>query len=75
MRRIAPVLIAALLVSGWQTGVALGKTIADAPPPVQDCQEDDPCWDCETMGNKRSGPGLRKARAARIVCGICQITI
>jgi hypothetical protein len=23
---------------------------------VSSCQEDDPCWDCETMGNRICGP-------------------
>ena len=23
---------------------------------VKECQEDDPCWDCKTMGNKVCGP-------------------
>lgn len=28
-------------------------TLSDPP---QTCQEDEPCWDCETMGNKVCGP-------------------
>lgn len=28
----------------------------DAPPPPVTCMEDDPCWDCNTMGNGLCGP-------------------
>jgi hypothetical protein len=27
-----------------------------APKPSTKCQEDDPCWNCHTMGNKKCGP-------------------
>jgi len=27
-------------------------------PPVVPCEEDEPCWDCETMGNKVCGPAV-----------------
>lgn len=34
------------------------------PPTVYEdgstCHEDDPCWDCETMGNQICGPVTRK---------------
>lgn len=30
-------------------------TPADARP-VKSCQEDDPCWNCHTMGNQICGP-------------------
>lgn len=26
------------------------------PMPTGPCQEDDPCWDCPTMGNRSCGP-------------------
>ena len=29
--------------------------VAD-PAPVDPCEEDEPCWDCETMGNGICGP-------------------
>ncbi len=28
----------------------------EEPPVVATCQEDEPCWDCETMGNRICGP-------------------
>ncbi len=28
----------------------------EEPPVVAVCQEDEPCWDCETMGNGICGP-------------------
>lgn len=27
-----------------------------SPAPVAACEEDQPCWDCHTMGNKVCGP-------------------
>ncbi len=32
-------------------------TTTTTVPDVQTCFEDEPCWDCETMGNKICGPG------------------
>lgn len=26
------------------------------PAPVAKCEEDEPCWNCHTMGNRRCGP-------------------
>ncbi len=35
--------------------------VSTAPPPR--CEEDQPCWDCATMGNRQCGPfGGRPAR-------------
>ncbi len=28
----------------------------EEPPVTEVCQEDEPCWDCETMGNQICGP-------------------
>ena len=28
----------------------------EEPPVTATCQEDEPCWDCETMGNRICGP-------------------
>lgn len=30
--------------------------VVDPPPLVGSCEEDNPCWDCETMGNMVCGP-------------------
>lgn len=38
---------------------------APAPPAVTapaPCQEDDPCWDCSTMGNHLCGPAVEVVR-------------
>ena len=32
------------------------SSVAVGPPPTQPCQEDEPCWDCATMGNHECGP-------------------
>ena len=31
-------------------------TVPTTTAPAPECQEDDPCWDCETMGNMVCGP-------------------
>jgi hypothetical protein len=31
-------------------------TVTWTPTPAGQCQEDDPCWDCHTMGNHICGP-------------------
>ena len=38
-----------LIFSAWQ--------VADSRQQHQRCAEDDPCWNCETMGNRICGPG------------------
>jgi hypothetical protein len=44
-------LIVAMIVVGTIVGTA------DEPPGAQtECQEDESCWDCETMGNGVCGP-------------------
>lgn len=30
--------------------------VVNSPDILADCQEDMPCWDCETMGNLQCGP-------------------
>lgn len=50
---------AALAVLAWcgEPDVADTKTSPDIMPPAgATCQEDEPCWDCETMGNQICGP-------------------
>lgn len=43
--------------------LAITLTTSQCEPPDQNqqpttkCAEDDPCWDCRTMGDKRCGPG------------------
>ena len=32
------------------------STTSTTPPLTPPCQEDEPCWDCETMGNRQCGP-------------------
>jgi hypothetical protein len=40
----------------------------DQPPPsptqTRKCQEDDPCWNCHTMGDRKCGPGAGAALSA-----------
>jgi hypothetical protein len=81
MRRLAPWLIAILILLAW-TAVPDGVQASDptpapsievspggprpgvggepiagtAIPSEAPCVEDDPCWDCETMGNLICGP-------------------
>ena len=53
------------LVLGLVLWTIVGLFIAANLPAVTDagradlsiCQEDEPCWDCETMGNRLCGAG------------------
>ena len=47
--------VVALLVT-LTSGCAndLRQTVTEKVP--VECQEDEPCWDCETMGNRICGP-------------------
>lgn len=36
------------------------KTL-ELPLHTTECQEDEPCWDCHTMGNKICGPDILQA--------------
>jgi len=45
---IVPALIALALFGGCQA--------AHAAAPVSQCEEDQACWDCATMGNRICGP-------------------
>lgn len=44
-----------LLMAGSCTGLATYHPEADTTPPTTRCEEDMPCWDCSTMGNKICG--------------------
>lgn len=54
--------LAALVASGLVlicAGQADHQGATSSPDPlanVQACQEDEPCWDCSTMGNRICGP-------------------
>lgn len=36
--------------------MALQALMAGPPSPTDRCWEDEPCWDCHTMGNRICGP-------------------
>lgn len=36
--------------------IARFRAHIESPAPTSDCQEDEPCWDCPTMGNLTCGP-------------------
>lgn len=50
--RVGVVLLGVLAIIGWGIGVHAGQT--DAPPVT--IHEEDPGWDCATMGNQICGP-------------------
>lgn len=53
MRLIKLVLVLIfLLVTLWGLQGLYGEDVTSS----QTCQEDDPCWDCRTMGNLICGP-------------------
>lgn len=41
------------------------ETPAPGPTQKAGCNEDQPCWNCKTMGNKRCGPLDRKSIPAK----------
>lgn len=45
-----------LLYIAWMTHFAPPPAPPAQVAPTQDCQEDMPCWDCNTMGNHICGP-------------------
>ncbi|AGU91975.1 hypothetical protein ADAWI_58 [Mycobacterium phage Adawi] len=51
------------LAAGLPLGMAVAAPKDAAPVTVQStkvaaqCEEDEPCWDCTTMGNRICGPG------------------
>lgn len=63
MRCTSVLILSALIVLPWQrVGVTVADDVAPAPvvsvaPVVMEpsCYEDQPCWNCRTMGNMRCG--------------------
>lgn len=52
-----PRIIAALLIAATAIISPIAATTA-APANTATCMEDEPCWDCHTMGNMICGNGL-----------------
>lgn len=46
-----------VLALGLTLGACLSPVSEDLRPSEGACQEDEPCWDCETMGNLICGDG------------------
>ncbi|MFD0918875.1 hypothetical protein [Saccharopolyspora rosea] len=68
MRRIITALAtAAVLATVTQYVISLVNrpVPSPTPPAVQHCEEDQPCWDCHTMGNHRCGPTRPETPATR----------
>jgi hypothetical protein len=60
-RRIAlPVILAVSLFGITATAVTAAS---GHHAPVVQCQEDDPCWDCHSLGNRVCGPANDTERA------------
>lgn len=57
-------LIALGIVLGAWLNVGDAQASEPTPSPVQACMEDDPCWDCTTMGNLICGPAVREDESA-----------
>lgn len=58
MRRLLLILIpAAILVGPLASTASTMRDVHLIPPLViERCEEDMPCWDCTTMGNRICGP-------------------
>jgi hypothetical protein len=52
LRRAAGALLLAGALAGCGPFADAGAGIRNAPA----CHEDEPCWDCSTMGNRTCGP-------------------
>lgn len=59
--------IAAATVLAAGVGLVGCKPVAGTPSPAtSSCEEDQPCWDCHTMGNHQCGP--EQAPATKASC-------
>lgn len=60
IRRVLGVLVAVLVLAALAglavAAVAGASTQPDPPAPPDVCHEDEPCWNCTTMGNLRCSP-------------------
>ncbi|MFD5245063.1 hypothetical protein ACFWIW_10990 [Amycolatopsis sp. NPDC058340] len=56
LARLGALLGAAAVAVVLLAGCDRDTTGRPSPPPVTSCEEDQPCWDCHTMGNKVCGP-------------------
>lgn len=71
-RRFALILAALLLVIlplTFAASVQVGNRLFDHRVAPTRIEEDDPNWDCHTMGNLRCGPGAAEATAAQLKAG------
>lgn len=64
--------LALALLAGGSTAAAINSGGTPVTPPVTErvatttCEESDPCWDCETMGNQICGlPDIQANEAKR----------
>lgn len=57
-------LIALGIVLGAWLNVGDARAYEPSPSPAQACVEDEPCWDCETMGNRICGYDVREGASA-----------
>lgn len=64
MNRHAPVIAAAVVIAGFGIDTSIPPVIDPGPAPATvaakatECHEDEPCWDCHTMGNRICGSEL-----------------
>lgn len=51
--------LALIVVAGWSSLGQTTKYPQYADEARQTCYEDEPCWRCDTMGNRQCGPERR----------------
>ncbi|MEV8610128.1 hypothetical protein AB0383_19750 [Amycolatopsis sp. NPDC051373] len=56
LRKCAVAIMAALLLPLTLAAQCDAPTPAKTPAPSAHCEEDRPCWNCSTMGNRRCDP-------------------
>jgi hypothetical protein len=57
MRRRIAICAASAALAGGLLACEPERPEAVSPDVLAPCLEDEPCWDCETMGNRICGPG------------------
>jgi hypothetical protein len=65
MRRLMFILLSSGLVA---SGIGLSVAVATDSPSAEQCEEDQACWNCDTMGNHVCGQSLTISEEAAESC-------
>lgn len=59
MKRFIKIVGASILSLSVLCSAANAETVLGDAQSIERCMEDEPCWDCNTMGNKICGPSIQ----------------